>query len=307
MDYIIKNKNKTFRYYYDEKNGLMLSEGNCFPPVCIKHDATEIFSVYEKDTAVHIICVNNRNEIVYVSIRDAVKREYVLCELKDEFSVKHIFVAEAGAWMNLLYCAEYKGEILLIHCILGNHAKPEVIDKLKNPHFYVFKNRVYYTSSEGNLGYRELFDGKPDGFVLTAEGAEDVYLCEYDGKEYIVYRRGDGIFVNHVPKINDSDASMPIVVKRQNEPTLMWKSGGIIKFAGLSNTENVKKLLTSGRNRLFCVCENGKSGYDYYFPGEPESEDINTGEVREIAAAVLGIKEEIQALEEKIRKMSKRQ
>lgn len=306
MEYIINRENGMLHFYFDKKNGLMMSSGNNFPPEQIKKNIKENFCVYERENAIHIICINEKNEIIYIHMSGEEKKEFTLCELKGDFHIKHIAVADSKDRMNLLYSAEYGGDILLVHCVLGNHAKPSVIDKLKNSGFFTFDGKVYYTNQNGILGYQELADGKPDRFIAVKEGAEDVYLYEYENKEYIVYRIGNTIFVNHIPKIDDTDVKLPVIAKKNNTLALMWQSAEIIKFTDVDGLKPPKRLLSTGRQDLCSVQEKDGIYYDYCLPAGNgfEAEDSRGDELKNVVDLILGIKEEIKEIEEKIRKLS---
>lgn len=306
MDYIIKKDNEMLHFFYQKDKGLMMSgRQGAYLPEQIFENSTEKFCAYGNDEGVHIICVSTGNELVYILVQGTKAKEYVMCELKEDLSVREISLAESKNMLNLFYSAEYEKETLLVHCVLGNHARPSVIDKIKNGNFFTFGGRVYYTNLSGILGYQEFTDGKPDRFIHIADGAEDAYLCSDGEKEYMTYRRGSTIYINHIPKLDDIDVKAPIIAKRSNRLILMWKSGAIVKYTDLETSAPAKKMLSTGEQSPCCVQEGTDIFYDYSMPGKNYEIESKKSEIKEIINSIFGIKNEIKEIEEKIRRIDK--
>ncbi len=297
MDYIIKDKN--YRFYYKRGDGLLMQKGSALPER-LNPKSTENFCVYEQNGVIHIICVSEENELLYTILNENKRNDCVLCRLGEQFAVKKITAAPSGGRMNLIYSAEYNGENLLVYCVLGNNAKPSVIDKLKSGYFFVFASCVYYTNAAGIMGYQEFSDGKPDRFIRTEDGAEDVYLCERDGKSYVVFRKSNTIFVNYMPITDDVDVSHPILALRGTKLELMWKSGAIVKYTDLENPKHINRLISTGEQPLICIFEKDGIFYNYR-SGETTFEP---GEKERLLASVAEMKQKISLAEDRIRKLS---
>jgi len=259
MDYFIKRINLSERYFY--QNGLyMEKQGRC---ELIGREAKDVFCAFENDSVVHVIFVNQKNELVYIPKKDRKNKEYVLCELKEGFNVRNMKIAKSKDRLNLLYSALYGDEILLIHCVLGNHARPSVIDKLESEYFFPYGDRVYYTNKSGIMGYQELTDGKPDRFVSVEEGAVMPYLCCIDEKEYIVYKKDTDICVNHTPKTQDKYAFCPVLKRGKNVIELVWQCGGALKYSELDGAGNPKRIISSKSPCLSSIQDGENVYYDY--------------------------------------------
>ena len=162
-------------------------------------------------------------------------------------------VASNGKNENLFYSARLKGEIVLIHCVLGNNAMPSVIGKMKSEEFFVYKNSVYFTNSNGIIGYCDFSDSKPEIFTACFEG-ELSYVIE--GK--IVYKKSDDIFINDKKCCSDKNAEMPIVVNN----ILMWKSGSYIRYV-LDNGK-IRQYVSSGiEPKIFITSDANECVYRY--------------------------------------------
>lgn len=259
MDYYIKNGGEEIHIFYDKNYGLVMKRD---VPERICEKSGEAFGVYANGEGIHVICVSKENEILYLLINAEKITECKLCGLNEKFRVEKISISECGGRKFFLCSAEYGKERLLIHCVLGNNAMPSVIDKTADGYFFLFGDRVYYTDIKGVLGFQELADGKPDRFIPIAENGYEPYLCICGGIEYMVYRQDDAIYVNNIPKIKDEEASYPIITERGGEPMLMWHSGAVIKYVGLEKRSGIKRLISSGEQKLICICGENIF-YDY--------------------------------------------
>lgn len=314
MDYIINEKNACEHYFLREGKGVQTAcEKNMFLPETIFKDAKKAFCVFKKEDVLHIICVNGKNELVYIPKKDGEYKQYVLCELKEGFDVKEIKITASGEMLNLLCSAEYEGEMLLIHCVLGNQAKPSVIDKMQEQYFFVYKERVYYTNKSGVLGYQELTDGKPDRFIKAAEGAFKPYLYEDEGNKYLVYIKDGAIYLNNILKYEDCDAETPVIARRGERLILIWKSGAVLKYVDLKTggADAPKRVISTGTPVLYSIQEGENIYYDYaaecdgrpYFSEMAAETNFTDGGLQGIIGSVLKIKEEIKEIEEKIKNL----
>ena len=123
-------------------------------------------------------------------------KQYVISSIKKNIKIGKIMVASNGINENLFYSAKVNGEMVLVHCVLGNNAMPSVIAKLYDKEFFLFQKCVYYSDENGIIGYQSFADSKPDRFIACCEG-ESPYLI---GKK-MIYKKDKDIFVNEkVPR-----------------------------------------------------------------------------------------------------------
>ena len=266
MDYIIRRDSGLERYFYRESQGIMLSkESDMFFPESVYKQAKGPFCVFEHGGAVHIIFVGEENELLYMTYQGKEIKKYLLCNLAKGLEIIEMKTASVGERTDLLYSARYKQEILLIHCILGNYAKPSVIDKIKGGYFYPYKGKVYYTNESNVLGYQDLTDGKPDFFCEVSNGARDVYIRCFGQDEYMVYIKDDTVFINHIPKFKIKDIQNPILCRRDKDIILILKSGINLKYINIKNTDvdSFKKISSSSEMILCSVLDNGSTYYEY--------------------------------------------
>lgn len=317
MNYLILGEQGLQHFYYKDNEGIRSArEKNIFLPETIFKDGQKPFCVYDEGGILHIICVNEKNELIYIANKDGAYKTYMLSELKDTFSVQEMKICASGERLNLLCSVRYDGDILLIHCILGNMARPSVIDKMGSSYFFAFGDKVYYTNQCGVLGFQDLADGKPDRFVSVVEDAEMPYLY-FDGtNEYIVYKKGNTIYINHRPVVEDAACEGPVLTMRGGKLILIWKSGAVLKYTAADNNdgEPPKRIVSTGEAVLYSIQENENIHYDYaaysegrpYFPegfaGEKTTPpDSNYNEVRELIQSVVRLKEEVRTIEKRIK------
>ncbi len=315
MDYIIKDKNTAEHYFIRQGSGLAVAcEKNMLLPETILPDVKNAFCVYKADGFLHIICVNGKNELVYILKKEEEYKQYILCELKDGLSVGDVKITSSGGRLNLLYSAAFEGEFMLIHCVLGNHALPSVIDKMSDSYFFLFGDRVYYTNRNRTLGYQELTDGKPDHFISIAENAFKPYLCTDNGKNYLVYIKDDTIYVNHIPKYADSEADTPVIAAENGYPTLVWKSGAALKYADISDSRTApRRVAGTGMPTLYSIQDDDGIRYNYaqksdgmpYF-SEPRK-TVSAPSLGSDGGAIINLlaklKNDISDIEEKLKKL----
>lgn len=268
MEYFLKNYNE--KYYYEEEKGIMMSrlETATLPKIIFK-DAKESFSVTEKSGIIHIICISGDNYLTYIVKRDDNLKKYTLLKIKEECIVKKIGTTVIADMIHLIYSAEYRDEVILVHCVLGNNAKPVVIDKMEDENFFIGGGKVYYTNKAGVLGFQDFSDGKPDRFEVIAKDAKNPYLYRDSENEYLVYKKGDAIYINHELKAEDSEMRRPIIVKRNGRTLLIWESGAVLKYIDIKKDgEDVPHFMVSTSPLTLCqIIKNGKIYYDYMSSG----------------------------------------
>lgn len=241
-NYILKYNDLTQHYFYIPNQGLCVrSKPNTiwqnYKPVY--HDSTDVFSVYcDHNNILHAICINPQNEIIYLIYKNSTWQSCAITQLKNDMEIEKINLFETNIGLSMVYTARHFGETLLIHCVLGNHAMPETIDKISSTDFFIFKKRVYYTNSNGILGYKDLSDGKSEIFNRLTDNGEMPYLITTEEKDMLVYKKNDEIYFQNRPVHKDSNATHPILTTNSNQLLLLWQSGDFIRYITSSDTGN---------------------------------------------------------------------
>jgi len=219
----------------------------------------DAFSVYQApDGSTHLICADSENMLVYANCRNNVWKRYILAKIPDGVVVSKMHLYAVNNRLNLLYSAIFGGEHILIHCILGNHAKPSTVSTLHDPHFFVYRNKVYYTKPDGALGFTSLEDEKPEVFNRLYDDAGSVSLWEDSGKEFLIFLRNSRLFINGKEILYDSSIENPIFVKGADRLYIMWKSGGFIRYissfnGGVTWSEPMRFINTGITPRLYTL------------------------------------------------------
>ena len=227
------------------------------------------FAVYaDKSGTVHLICVNAENKLLYAVRKDGVWKKYVLSALNDDIFVSDMHLYSVSDRLNLLYSALYNGETLIIHCILGDHAKPSTVDSLETSHFCVFGNKVYYTNSQGRLGFVSLADEKPAVFEKLYDDAHCCSIRDFGGREIMLFTRDSKLFVNGEEILYDSHIEMPVCVKGADRLYIMWKSGSFVRyittFNGGATWSEPMRFMSTGAAISLYTAQEGNNFFNYY-------------------------------------------
>lgn len=281
MDYLIKHSDKINHFFYKKNEGLCVrtkkhslwqNHKSVFP------NSTEVFSIFcDSSDNLHAICVSCENNLIYMYFKDNSWHDCTLTHINDEMRISDIILFETPIGLNILYTAKYLGEMLLIHCILGNNAMPNTVDKLSSPHFFVFNDNIYYTNSESVLGYKSVADGRPDRFNRLTEHAEMPYLASGFGKSMITYKKSDSLYFQNRPVHKDPYAQNPILVEDEDKLFLMWQSGDFVRYISSADEgahwSGVMQFVNSGRTpNLYAVSDNAKISFYY---GNHSSTDLH--------------------------------
>lgn len=270
-NYLIMPKNTPEHYFY--QNGIYMrrrsKRGVWHNSVPVLKEGMDGFGIYSaKDGAVHLICTDRSRNLIYaVSAGDEWKK-YVISKLSADISVCDMRLYSIRGRLNLIYSAIYNGENLLVHCILGDHAKPSTVDTLETPHFFIKGNKVYYTNTNGVLGFVNLADEKPSVFTPLYEDAHFGTVYSIDGKEKVLFSRNSSVFLDGKEIASDTHMEMPILVTSDKTIYLMWKNGGFIRYTVSDNGGNfgsLKRFMTSGRSMDLYLAQ--KSGNFELFYG----------------------------------------
>ena len=216
-------------------------------------NATDKFYVYKDGSDIKLVALNKNSQLVYMVCRDNKWQSYVITTLKRNIKVKKIMVATNGKNENLFYSAKVNGEMVLVHCVLGNNAMPSVIARLNDEEFFLSGKCVYYSNENQIIGYQSFADSKPDHFMLCCEGISP-YLI---GKK-MVYKKDADIFVNDKKICSDENSQMPILLN----DVLMWKNKSYIRY--ISEDNKIRQYISSGvEPEIFIKADENECIYYY--------------------------------------------
>ena len=267
-NYILKYNDITQHYFYLPNQGLCVrtKPNNIWQNhKSIYHDSTDVFSVFcDRNNILHAICINQQNEIVYLIYKNNSWQNCVITQLKKEMEIEKINIFETDIGLSIAYTTKHFGERFLIHCVLGNLAMPETVDKISSADFFIFRKRIYYTNSTGILGYKDLSDGKSGNFNRLVDKGEMPHLITTEEKDMIVYKKNDEIYFQNRPVHKDSNATHPILTSTSNQLLLLWKNGDFIRYISstdLGNTwSNVMQYVNPGKtSQIYHVVNNSKT------------------------------------------------
>lgn len=261
-------------FFYRQNCGILArcrgKNGLWSEPFCATDDAKGPFCVLsDLSGQKHLIYIDNENRLVYAIRKNETWKRYILAKLSPEIKPKRMELFPVSGRLNLMYSAEYNGDCVLVHCILGNHAKPQIIDTLKSCHFSIYNKKAYYTNASGAIGYTDLSDEKPDTFCKICDSGDNISVYDYNGIEFILYSKDSRLFVNSKELVYDSRMEMPTMTCSKDKLYIMWKSGGYIRYVTSQNCgecwENPMRFMTNGAQIETFYLQ--KSGNMYMFYG----------------------------------------
>lgn len=261
MEYIIIGKDFEEDYLYD--NSLIMINKNEGTKKVIMDSATPHFCVLAENNTRKIICLNEKNEICYISKKGTKEKIFVLCKLKKEIFVKMMKLCKSNDGLYLFFSAQYKGDTFLICCFLEENACPTIIEKMHSENFFCFGERVYYQNNDKVLGYRNFKDKKIGNFNFICENANMPSLYNDGQKDYIAYLKNGGIYVNHTLLIEDECAQFPIVERKGREMFLFWKSGYVLEYQSLDTNKKRGRILSNIEPKICCVHSEMGRFYSY--------------------------------------------
>ena len=267
-DFLIMPGGAAEHYFYRPYEGICMRsrkpDGLWNERVPVIERGRDSFAVYaDKGGTVHLICVNAENKLIYAVRKENIWKKYVLSALNEDISVMQMQLYGVGSRLNLLYSAQYNGEILLIHCILGDHAKPSTVDSLDSAHFYIMGENAYYTNAQGQLGRVSLADEKPVGFSKLYDDAHSCSVRNFGGREIMLFIRESKLFVNGEEILYDSRIEMPVCVTGSDgRMYIMWKSGSFVRYitsfnGGATWSEPMRFMSTGSRISLYTAQRGG--------------------------------------------------
>lgn len=271
-NYLIMPKNFAELYFYKPYEGICVRK--CNPQgVWQEHESVlsggrDGFGIFcTRDKNVHLICTDHSNNLIYAVNDAGVWKKYVISKLGTDISVSDIRIYSVRGRLNFIYSALYNGENLLVHCILGDHAKPSTVDICETPHFFIKGNRIYYTNSKGILGFVNTSDEKPSGFNPVYENAHFGTVYDIDGKEKILFARDGSVFLNEKEIAHDIHLEMPILVDARGKIYVMWKNSGFVRYVSSDDCENFGKpmrFMGTGQSMAVYTAQKGEGFFNYY-------------------------------------------
>lgn len=243
---------------------------------CITDDAKGPFCVIsDMSNQRHLIYVDDKNRLLYAIGKNCEWKKYTLSALNHSIHPRNMEIFPVHGRLNLIYSAEYDGKCVLVHCILGNHAKPHIIDTASSDRFWIYDKKAYYTNSHGDIGYADLSDEKPDTFCKICENGDNISVYNYSGKEFFLHTRECRLFVNSKELVYDSRIGIPVLTASRGKLYLMWKSGGYVRYItskdGGETWDNPMRFMTNGAAiETFTMqkCGNSYMFYGYTSPCE---------------------------------------
>lgn len=229
MDYLIEENNTAVHYFVKTGEGLMRRSargGSWQPRECILRGAHEGFGLYTDGKTVHIVTATDAGEMIYITGDDKSWRRFILKKLGQDFHILTIKLYPVRGRLNMLYTVSVKDEILLMHCILGNNAKPNTVSKLLTDDFFISNMRVYYAMPDGRTGFCELADEKPELFIRIADNCGVPYV--FGG--HMAYISNGKIYFDSRELCCDEEAERLIITESDARLFAAWKSGDFVRY-----------------------------------------------------------------------------
>ncbi len=289
-NYLVMPKNTPEHYFY--RSGIYMKKqspsGIWQEPVPVFTGGRDGFSVYCSQSSVHLICTDYSNNLIYAVLAGDEWKKYAISTLSSDIAVLDMRLYSVRGRLNLMYSALYNGENLLVHCILGDRAKPATIDILETPHFFIKDSKAFYTNSNGVFGSVNLSDEKPSVFTPIYEDAHFGTVYNVGGRERILFSRNSSVFLDGKELAHDTHLEMPILADIGGKIYVMWKSGSFIRYIMSLDGENFsepKRFMSSGKAMNIYTVQKGRD-FKYYYGYETQTGAVLFGnpDVFEISA-----------------------
>lgn len=269
-NYLVMPKNMPEHYFY--KSGIYmkrrLTSGIWQEPVPVFSGGRDGFGIYcSNDKNVHLICSDYGGNLIYAVSSGDEWKKYVISKLAGDISVSDMCLYSICGRLNLMYSAIYGGENLLIHCILGDHAKPSAVDSLESPHFFIKGTKVYYTNTIGVFGFVSLSDEKPSEFTPIYKNAHFGTVYDIDGRERVLFSRDSSVFLDGTEIACDTHVEAPILAKIRDKFYVMWKNGGFVRYVTSPDCENFTRpmrFMNTGKAMDIFTVQKGND-FSYYY------------------------------------------
>ena len=233
-NYILKKGAVTLHFFTIPNQGLVLrkKELNLWHNHrVLLPDSKGAFSVFQDESGtITLVSLTDKNEIYYTILGESEEKSFLLTKLKEDMEIKSISLFKTPIAANIVYTAQYRKKLLLVHCILGDNAMPDTIDEIQSEDYFIHNHSVYYTNSNGILGYKNLSDGKADIFNSITSGATEPYLYNYRGRDFLTYQKNNKIYLQNRLLTDDPGAKNPIITESDGALLVMWQKGDFIRY-----------------------------------------------------------------------------
>ena len=142
-EYIVNSESRRMIFFSKAYEGICVrveKPGGWEKSKSICPEGGETFFAYaDTNSIIHLITVSKNNQLIYMVCKNGEWRKFMICNINENIRVRKIMIGTSDIGENLFYSAEYFGECILVHCVLGNRAMPSTIDKVKQ---YINKTKV---------------------------------------------------------------------------------------------------------------------------------------------------------------------
>ncbi|MBE7015484.1 MAG: hypothetical protein E7417_01510 [Ruminococcaceae bacterium] len=227
-------------YFSQSGSGIFMrqkgSDGLWSNSECVAENAKSSFWAYpDASGMVHMIYADNSNNLTYAQRNKNKWKTHILTKFNAKLNPIRMQLYTVSGRLNILCSAEYKDEILLFHCILGDKAQPHKVCSLANSHFWIHNGSVYYTLKEGGICSTPLSDEKPQGYSTVCPFGENVSVYDVNGESILLTTHENRLYVDKKEIIYDSRMEMPALMHSNETIYVMWKSGGYVRYITSQN------------------------------------------------------------------------
>ena len=229
MDYLIEENNTAVHYFVRTGEGLVRQcarGGSWQPRECILRGAHDGFGLYTDGKTVHIVAATDEGELLYVTGSDKAWRRFILKKIGQDLRILTIKLYPVRGRLNMLYTVAVNDDILLMHCILGDNAKPNTVSKLLTDSFFISNLRVYYAIPDGRAGFCELADEKPELFIRIADNCGVPYIFN----RHMAYISNGKIYFDSRELCCDEEAEQIIITESDARLFVAWKSRDFVRY-----------------------------------------------------------------------------
>ncbi len=266
MIYLTSDSSGRSMYYYKPYVGICkigLNGGAKREDIVCPGGTEKMFVLCDSSYVTHIItAARNNTGFTYMQINNGNRRSCRIGGINGDIEIERVMLGANKIGQSIFYSAVFRGEHILVHCMLGDNAMPETVDKLKNGYFFLHDMKVYYTNENGILGSRDFSDGKPGQLVYNSEG-EMPYVRKMGNECRIAYIHDGGVYMNGRRIADDREAENPVICTEKGRNMIVWKSGINIR-AALAEHGNKVFTAASGGNPVSFASSNGIDCRYYY-------------------------------------------
>jgi hypothetical protein len=229
-NYLCSVNGEVYHFFYNDSSGICRRKylaNNFRNTESIYPEGLDGFCVHvDSGGSIHILCTNSSHEIVYLLYKNGSWHKCVITKNRADVTPLFFKIGIAQGRIQLFCSARHQNNLILIHSVLGINAMPAVIDSLKDSRFTIHGTRIYYSNSDGVLGYQDFSDGKPNQFIPIRENSAQPYVCDRG----ITYISEESVMFGDKNVYSDPYASAPVLITAEDKLMLMWQSGGFVRY-----------------------------------------------------------------------------